>query len=123
SMQQLIITDDAGRFAFTRLAAATYTSIRAAKAGYVPSVYGEKRVGGMGIPVTITDGQRLTLSLKMLRGAVIAGTLLDQFGRPAAQTPVQATLVKTVNGERTAAPNYIGLTATTTDDRGNYRIY
>jgi hypothetical protein len=122
SIQRMTTSDDAGRFAFTRLPAGNYSAPRASRPGYVPVTYGEKRTGGIGTPITLGDNQRLTIALKMLRGAVITGTLLDQPGRPAIQTSVQATQVRVVNGERTAAP-YIGNTSGTTDDRGMYRIY
>ena len=98
-------TDDSGRFVFTRLPAGNYSAPRAAKAGYVPVTYGEKRTGGIGTPITLAEGQRLTIALKMLRGAVITGVLMDQGGKPAIQTTVQATQVRVVNGERTAAPS------------------
>lgn len=58
--------------------------------------------------------------MKLLRGAVIAGTVLDQ-GRPVAQVSVQARPVRVVNGVRESASSSGG--SATTDDRGAYRIY
>src|SRR5262245_60892353 len=114
------VTDDAGRFVFSRLPAGTY-SARVTKTGFVSWTYGEKRSGGIGTPVTLTEGQRVTIAMKMLRGAVITGTLFDQNGRPMAQTSVRASPMRVVNGQRTAAPDIGG--SATSDDRGVYRMY
>jgi uncharacterized protein (DUF2141 family) len=122
SSQRQTATDDAGRFAFTHLPAANYAAPRAARPGYVATTYGEKRTGGIGTPITLAEGQRVTIALKMLRGAVITGTLLDQDNRPAVQTSIQASQVRVVDGERTAAA-YAGTGRAITDDRGVYRIY
>lgn len=117
-------TDDAGRFVFTQLPAGNYSPPRATKAGYVSTTYGEKRVYGMGAPITLTEGQRLTIALKMIRGAVITGAIVDQ-GRPAQYVSVQATAVRTVNGAHVASDAYYydGSGSATTDDRGIYRMY
>jgi hypothetical protein len=117
-------TDEAGRFVFTQLPAGNYSAPRASKPGYVPVTYGEKRVNGMGSPITLTEGQRLTITFKMMRGAIITGMLTDQ-GRPAAGASVQATAVRVVNGVRVASDSYYygGGGSGSTDDRGIYRIH
>src|SRR5690349_20238458 len=51
--QFMAMTDDQGRFAFTRLAAGNYSSLRATRPGFVNATYGEKRVGGIGTPITL----------------------------------------------------------------------
>lgn len=122
AVQRMTTSDDAGRFAFTRLPAGNYSAPRASRPGYVPATYGEKRTGGIGTPITLGEGQRLTIAMKMLRGAVITGMLIDQGSKPAIQTPVQATQMRIVNGERTPAA-YLGSNSATTDDRGVYRIF
>jgi hypothetical protein len=121
SPQRVIATDDRGRFRFPNLPAGTYSAPRLTKPGYVSAAYGEKRVGGIGTPVTLAEGQRLTIAMKMLKGAVITGTIRDQ-GRPVPQTQVQATLVRVVNGERLPGSS-MGLNSNTTDDQGTFRIY
>jgi len=112
-------TDDRGRFELTNLPAGTYGPPVASKAGYAWTTYGAKRPGGVGTPVTLVDGQRMTIAFKLLRAAVITGMLQDN-GRPVEQTSVRATAVKTVNGVRTSGGT--GGSATT-DDRGIYRIW
>jgi protocatechuate 3,4-dioxygenase beta subunit len=115
-------TDDQGHFRFAGLPAGNYTALRGTKPGFVPTAYGQKRPGGPGVPITLEEGQHLTVAMKMLRGAVITGTITDPQGRPAAQVSVQASAVRIVNGERIpAGPQIFGNTAT--DDRGVYRIF
>jgi hypothetical protein len=122
SLQRATTTDEAGRFAFTRLPAGNYSALRASKAGWVPVTFGEKRTAGIGTPITLGEDQKLTVVLKMLRGGVIAGTLFDQTGNPSPQVSIEATPIRVVNGVRTAAPR-VGFMSATTDDRGAYRIY
>ena len=113
-------TDDKGQFVLPNLPAGTYSPPSAGKGGFVSTSYGEKRPQGVGTPITLAEGQRLTIALKMLRGAVITGTLQDN-GRPVAQVSVAASQVRVVNGVRTAV-GYRGLSVST-DDRGIYRIW
>ena len=112
-------TDDQGRFVFRNLPAGTYTA-HVTKAGLVPAAFGETRPYGVGTPISLAEGEKLSLPFKLLRGAVITGTLLDN-GRPVIQTTVNATPVRIVNGAR--LPGTSRFNSAQTDDRGVYRIY
>jgi carboxypeptidase family protein len=117
------VTDDAGRFTFTALPAANF-SIYASKPGYVTTYYGGRRPGrGPGVPIALAEGQHLTIALKMLRGAVLAGRISDPEGRPI-QAQVQVLQYQTIGGEKVLRPAY-GITSfgSTTDDRGMYRVW
>jgi len=116
---RLATTDDAGRFVFTRLPAGSYSAPRAGKGGFVSAAYGEKRVGGMGTPIVLADGQRVTIQLKMIRAAVITGVVLDQ-GRPVASAGVSAMPAKMVGGALVLGQGSSG--RATADDRGVFRI-
>jgi len=117
---RVAVTDDAGRFAFTRLPAGNF-SMTARKTGYVPVFYGSKRPGrGPGVAIAVAEGQRQSVQLRMLRGAVLTGTVSDQFGRPAVGLAVQATRVQ---GLVDVTPSPGSSTTATTDDRGVYRIF
>jgi hypothetical protein len=121
-MPQSTVTDDAGAFVFTGVAAANYT-IEAAKPAYVTVLYGAKRSGGFsqGVPVAVLDHQRVTgIELRMPHGAVITGALRYTDGRPASGVSVQFTAMETVNGER--RPGLDGRLGIT-DDRGMYRFF
>src|SRR5262249_54254299 len=119
---QTVATDDAGRFLFADLAAGNYTLV-ATKPGYVSATYGSKRPGrGSGVPIAVLDGQRVTdISLKMLHGGVITGTVRSANGQPASGLGVQVYQVDTFGGTRhlsIGAPGNVS-----TDDRGIYRAF
>ncbi len=115
-------TDDAGRFEITGLAAGRYT-ITAMKAAWIDSVFGATSVGGKGTAIQVAEGQHLTTpAIKMARGGVIAGTVVDAAGQPLPGATVSAltTTWSVTTGERTLTAR--GRTATT-DDRGAYRLF
>ncbi|HEX7779351.1 MAG TPA: carboxypeptidase-like regulatory domain-containing protein, partial [Vicinamibacterales bacterium] len=114
--RRMTVTDDAGRFQIANLPAASY-SVWASKPGYVTAYYGGKRPGrGPGLPIALGDGQQVTLALKMLRGAVVTGTITDATGRPA-QAQVQLLQYQTIGGERVLRPAYeVSFFGSGTDD-------
>ena len=96
-------TDDQGRFVFPDLPAGSF-SLSATKIGYVPAFHGSKRPGrGPGVPIAIADGQRVAVTLKMLAGAVITGTIIDSRGKPVSRIPVVAVRDATRGRKRAAA--------------------
>ena len=118
-------TDLSGAFAFTNLPTGRFT-IEASKAGYVRTAYGARRHDRPGTPVTLTDAQKKqVLQLRMARGSVITGRVVDEFGQPAQGARVRAQLVRVVNGERTLVevPVPGAMLGEAADDRGVYRLY
>jgi protocatechuate 3,4-dioxygenase beta subunit len=120
------VTDDSGRFVFPGLPAGRYL-LAASKPGWVGADYGARRGGrGPGTTIALTDGQRVTANLSLLPGGVIAGRIVDQFGQPLAGVRPVVMEVRTIGGERTLSANAVRPIAsalTSTDDRGEYRIY
>src|SRR4029453_2305972 len=118
------ISDDAGRFTFAGLPAGRYT-IGGAKEGYVTSSYGALRPGGAGSPVVIADGvSRTDLTVPLLRGAVLTGTLLDPDGNPIPGVAMRALQYGyKSHGERRLTAITATMASHVTDDRGMYRIY
>lgn len=117
------VSDENGRFTFTNLPADRY-AVRVSKAGYLEAEYGSKRPGGVGVPVPVADGAHLDgLSLKLLRGCVLSGTVFDENGQPVSGVSVAALRYATspFSGERTL--QQVDDAEATTDDRGMYRIY
>jgi Carboxypeptidase regulatory-like domain len=113
------VTDDRGRFSCARLPAGRY-SVNVTREGWVPVAYGARRPLRPGTPIALAAGQRAGIVVRMMRGAVITGTLLDETGQPAVNTDVVAMRSTLQNGERRViALGVPGLT----DDRGVYRIY
>ena len=118
-------TDMSGAFAFTNLPTGRFT-IEASKAGYVRTAYGARRHDRPGTPVTLTDAQKKqVLQLRMARGSVITGRVVDEFGQPAQGARVRAQQVRMVNGERTLVevPVPGAMLGEAADDRGVYRLY
>ena len=120
-----VVTDDEGRFAFLDLPPGRY-SLVAEKAGYVKTYYGSPRPGRPpGTPVALLPGAAApTIVIRVLRGAVIAGTVRDPLGMPVASAQVTVKQPIVINGQRRMGdvPNLLVPNATT-DDRGRYRIY
>jgi carboxypeptidase family protein len=118
------VTDDNGRVVFRGLTAGNYL-LTASRSGYVRTFYGSTFPGrGPGVAVTVLDGQHVdNVTIRMLRGSVITGTLRTGSGRPAPNQSVQAMMVRTGGGERRAINLDNGLGSVTTDDRGVYRIF
>ena len=96
-----VTTDDSGRFAFPELAAGRYT-ITAEKPAYVKTYYGSKRAGrGPATPIALAEGQRLIdLTIPLLRGAVIEGTVFDENDVPMADAQISVYQPVLVGGER-----------------------
>jgi len=115
------ITADDGTFAFTGLRAGRYL-LTAAKEGYVTMASGVMRPGQAPVRVAVADGEVQRLTLRLPRGAVMTGTILDLDGQPAEGIAVSALVRRYVGsqGER----RYFGAgTTSPSDDRGVYRIY
>ena len=114
-------TDQDGRFAFESLPAGRY-DVSATKPAYLKASFGAVRPMRMGSPIAMVAGQQVTaVTLKMWRGGVITGLLLNEKNRPMSNVTVQARRLQLVNGLRTPAAATTG--SATTDNRGLYRIF
>jgi protocatechuate 3,4-dioxygenase beta subunit len=112
-------TDDQGRFELSDLAAGSYT-ITASRNGFVNAIYGQRRALQPGTPVDLADGQAVTrLDLRMMRGAVITGRVLDEDGEPLVRATVAVERYQYVRGER----QLVAAGGASTDDRGVYRVF
>jgi len=75
---------------------------------------------GIGDRSALAAGQALTsLALTMSKGAVVSGTVKDDFGPPVASAPVRLMQLRRVNGE----PMLTGQNTAMIDDRGMYRAF
>lgn len=119
------VTDDNGRVTFRGLAAGNYL-VTATRAGYVKTFYGSAFPGrGPGAAVSVTEANRSTsVEVRMLRGAVITGTVRGVNGRPMPNQQVQTTMVRSSGGgDRRAVNLEGGLGIVSTDDRGVFRVF
>ena len=124
AVQKTTQTDASGRFTLAGVPAGRYT-LAANKPGYVRVAYGARRFDRPGTPITLTDGQQMTgVSLKMPRGSVISGVILDENGAPVFGVQVRVMQYRMQAGTRTLAPVAMAsLLGETTDDRGAYRLF
>lgn len=117
--QRSTMTDDEGRFVFTLVPAGRYT-MTASKAGFVSIAYGAKTAGRAGTPIQLADGQKLeSKPISMPKGGVVTGVVMDEYGEPSPGTSVRALRLVMRTGEKRLE----SAGTSTTDDRGQYRIY
>jgi hypothetical protein len=116
-------TDDRGRYLFDRLPAGVYT-LNGAKGGYVTASYGATKPGLPGSPIPLAEGQQFDAGrLALVRGAAIAGRLLNAKQRPVSYGMVEAIPVQSIAGERrrrfvASAPGSVA-----TNAHGDFRIF
>jgi Carboxypeptidase regulatory-like domain len=117
------ITADDGTFAFTGLPAGSY-GLAAAKDGYVPISAGPLPPGQRPARIAVASGETQKVTLRLPRGGVITGVILDVDGQPAAGMPVTALARRYIGnqGERRYVP-VNAAPVSSSDDRGMYRIY
>lgn len=118
-------TDASGAFTFANLPMGRY-SVEVSKPGYVRAAYGARRHDRPGTPITLTEAQRTqTIQMRMPRGGVITGRIVDEYGQPAQGARVRAQLARVVNGERVLSevPLPGAILGEPADDRGVYRLY
>jgi hypothetical protein len=121
------ITDDEGRFRFTGLRGAQY-ALAASKEPYASRFYGSSRPvsSGRGGPtgplnLSVSEGETRSITMRLPRGAVIAGSVMDSDGQPMRGTLVvaMAERFESASGVRRLR----AMDVATTDDRGMYRIF
>jgi hypothetical protein len=114
-----VVTDSNGRFVIPDLPAGNFT-VSASKPSYISATHGA-RPGQPGAPIALAAGGQAVAEIRMPKGAVIAGTIFDQFGRPRPQVRLDVFQYRTSGGRRQLTQ--IGSSWAVTDDRGNYRAY
>lgn len=115
-------TDRNGQFSFVNLPADRYT-VGASKPPYIGAVAGAKRPARQGTPILVANGQKLTgMTVRLPRGAVIAGTIVDEHGRPAPNVSVGLQQWK-LRGDERSLVNPPGVAMGATNEEGRYRFY
>jgi hypothetical protein len=116
-------TNESGKFSITGLPAGRY-SLSASKAPYLRMSYGGKRTDSPGTSITLANASQMTdIVMKLPRGSVIAGRIVDENGEPAFGVNIRVMQSRMQNGERTFVPPSVGSSNDTTDDRGLFRLF
>ena len=124
-----VVSDDEGRFSFAGLPAGRYM-VSASKPAFLTTTLGSDRIGQPGTPLVLEAGDQVVdIRLALARGGVLAGTVRDMTGTPAANVEVLVAAAGTVGvGLATVRPllesdDLFATRTVLTDDRGGYRIY
>ncbi len=121
------VTDDRGRFVLASLPAGRYT-LTVTKGGWITEYYGSKRPGrGPGLPIALADAEQARADVKLTRGAVITGRIVDESGNPQAGVRPQLMEYRTISGQRRLMQANLGLNIglifSQTNDLGEYRLF
>ncbi len=113
------VTDGEGRFYFPKLTPGQYR-ITAGGGGFVRTEYGQRRVNGAGLPITLGANQRFTdATIAMTPTGSISGRVSDVNGQPIVLADVFALKATYQEGQR----RFVQVLSAKTDDRGEYRIF
>jgi protocatechuate 3,4-dioxygenase beta subunit len=116
---RMATTDEQGRYEFTELRAGRYT-INASKGGYATASYGQQRPSDPGTPLTLLDNQTVErVDMSLVRGSVITGRVVDEFGEPMPDVQVSVQRYMFVQGQRRLFPAGGG----SSNDIGEFRLF
>ncbi len=119
SVTRLATTDSDGRYELRDLPAGTFT-LTAARTGFVPLKFGQRRPSEAPVPIMLAEGARFTADVALPRGGAIAGRVFDERGEPMADVRVQALRSRVVQGRRRLQAVGAG---DRTDDTGSFRVF
>lgn len=118
TMRPRQMTDSRGRYAFTHLPAGGYF-VSAARPGYLDGGYRRPPGVTSGVRITLTEGEWFPgADVRLWKPATIGGVVTDERGDPLVGIPVRLLTRAPVLG----AERWVAGPATTTDDRGVYRV-
>jgi len=113
------LTDERGRFFFNDVEPGTYKVMFSGN-GYARQDYGQRTSVG-GVPMTLAAGQvKDDIVMRMMAVAALSGRIRDSLGQPVAGVTVQ---LFRFTYDETGQRKIQRVTATRTDDRGEYRMY
>ena len=114
------VTDTDGRYEFANLPAGRY-SVTAGKTSYIDMSYGQRRPSDLSKPIDVGEKQVVDkIDFSLMRGGVITGRVLDEFGEPVANANVQPMQNRFMNGQRRPMPSG---QSSFTPDTGEFRLW
>lgn len=120
----LALTDADGRYELKKVGPGNL-EISASRSGFIEMYYGQRRPRDPRRGTELTAGQVMErVDFALPRGAVIAGSVVDDTGAPVELASVSLLRERFVNGERRLvdAPSEFG-SRDLTDDLGQFRLY
>jgi len=113
------VTDGNGTFAVLNLRPGDYL-LSASRNGFLSFTYGQRRLGGDGVPLTLSAGQtKEDVETILTPAGVISGRLRDREGDPVGAAAVQALVPVYQDGRRALKP----VQTAYTNDLGEYRLF
>jgi uncharacterized protein (DUF2141 family) len=117
-LSRAAVTDAQGRFTFEALPAGRFM-LSVQHDQFLSTNYGARKPNRPGTAIQLADGQRMTVTVPMLRGGVISGIVYDETGQPLMNAQIRAMVYQNAGGIRR-----LGTTSgASTDDRGVYRMH
>jgi hypothetical protein len=113
-----VIADAQGAFDVRHLPAGRYL-VNVSHRGYLNGGVGQRKPAGQVTAFVVADGERAAVTVKMIRGGVVTGTVYGEHGEPIANAQVSVYRYTNMMGARRLQPTG----GVSTDDRGVYRVH
>jgi hypothetical protein len=105
--------------------------VAVSKPAYLAFEHGANRAGAPGVSIPVVGGRTKSLELRLAKGGVIAGRIVNQFGEPLPSATVRVLELAVENGrevlrtppQAVAGHPLAGGQDALADDLGRYRIY
>lgn len=113
-----VIADAQGAFDVRHLPAGRYL-VAVSHRGYLNGGVGQRKPAGQGTAFPVADGEKAAVTVKMIRGGVVTGTVYGEHGEPISNAQVSVYRYTNMMGVRRLQPT----SGASTDDRGVYRLH
>lgn len=120
ALTKTTMTNDDGTFEVTDLRPGKY-SVTASKTGYLSRAFGQQHPEGPATPVVVShETKPKHLTLKLRRGGVITGTIIDEYGDFVVGAVVRPLQSRTERGRSTLVPLTMRAVS---NDVGEFRLF